>query len=555
MKFLNNAPTDSKRFERPFWSLVSNQLREYPLPYFLGFICLVATHYIQSELPFLARELVKHAALTNKEVAVFVLMAIGIIFFRTTSRILFFTPARLMQKELRKELIQVITTSSPFRYRELSQGDLFQYLTGDIDQIRALIGFVGLQLGNIVIAFFILVPRLVDFHPELIWTLLPMFICFFIFTYVVARNKEEFRLMQKSSGELQNNIIEAFQGKKTIKNFHSEDEFIKHFKAASAKELGYFYRTSLGISFSLPMMALGIGMSLVMGAYIIYTRNMKPEDFVLFSGFIFLFMEPINYLSWIGMVVSRSSASWKRLRDFYGKLMTPSLMENELEKSVTFSSDGVFKLPFWEHHIDVSFKSGQWLVFVGQTGVGKTELLTRLAEAMAKKKMTLSFTFQDPYLFNDTISANLFLGKVPSSEEIARAKNYLKLFGLDYIDNNMDRLLMLEVGENGKRLSGGQAKRLQLARALLSDAEYIFWDDPFSSVDLILEKEILQALKKDPYLKDKTFLLTSHRLSTVRYVDLICYLDKEVGVVEHGHTNTLLSPGTKTYEYFKLQMV
>ena len=546
MKNSHKNHTNIKRFDRKFWSLVSNQLKEYPLPYILGFICLVATHYIQSELPFLARELVKHASLSNKEVGIFVLMALGIIFFRTSSRILFFTPARLMQRELRKELINNISESSPFRYRELSQGDLFQYLTGDIEQIRALIGFVGLQLGNIIIAFFILIPRLVDFHPELVWTLLPMFVCFFIFTFVVSRNREEFRLMQKAQGEIQNNIIESFQGKKTIKNFHAEDKFIDLFKISSLKELSHFYRSSLGISFTLPMMALGIGMSLAMGAYIIFQSKMKPEDFVLFSGFIFLFMEPINYLSWIGMVVSRSSASWKRLRDFNQKLKTPIELEAQL---TSFSA-----VPFWDNKINITLKPGSWTVFVGSTGVGKTELLQRLAE-IARKDQVITFTFQDPYLFNDTVEANLFLGKEPNDQDRVRAKKYLKLFGLDYVESNLDNLLKLEVGENGKRLSGGQAKRLQLARALLSKSKLVFWDDPFSSVDLILEKEILQVLRNDNDLKEKTFILTSHRLSTVKYADYVYYLDKAEGVIEHGEVQSILTTGTKTYEYFKLQMV
>lgn len=544
------------RFERSFWSLVSNQLREYPLPYFFGFICLVATHYIQSELPFLARDLVKNANLTTDQVWIFVLLAFGIIFFRTSSRILFFTPARLMQRELRKELIQTISESTPYRYRELSQGDLFQFLTGDIEQIRALIGFVGLQLGNIIIAFLILIPRLMDFNSKLLWTLLPMFLSFAIFTFVVSRNKEDFRLMQKANGDLQNNIIEAFQGKKTIKNFHAEEEFVGLFKKASLGELFYFYRTSRSISFSLPLVALGIGCSLVIGAHIIYSEGLGPEDFVLFSGFIFLFMEPINYLSWIGMVVSRSSASWKRLTDFQKKLKTSVPSEEKLKDNVFINDEELkMQLPFWEHTLNLGFKKGQWNVFVGATGVGKSELMLKVAESLIQKGEKISFTFQDPYLFNDTIQANLFLGKNPSAAEKEKAKKYLKLFGLDYIDSNLDRLLELEVGENGKRLSGGQAKRLQLARALLSDSNYVLWDDPFSSIDLILEKEILQELKNDSDLKNKTFILTSHRLSTVRFTQYIYYLDKELGIVESQVTENALVPGTKIYEYFKLQMV
>lgn len=541
-----------KRFQRPFWSLVSYQIKEYPLPYLLGFLCLIGTHYVQSELPFLARTLVQNSGLTYKEMWIFFLMAIGIIFFRTSSRVLFFTPARLLQRELRKELLTEISLTSPFRYRHLNQGELFQYLTGDIEQIRALIGFVGLQLGNIIIAFFILVPRLMDFHPELIYTLIPMGICFCLFTIVVSKNRDDFKHMQKAQGDLQNNIIEAYQGKKTIKNFHAEEKFVDLFKTSSLFELTFFARTSRGISFSLPLVALGVGLSLVWGAIIIYQNKMKPEDFVLFSGFIFLFMEPINYLSWIGMVVSRSFASWKRLTDFYQLLQRPVDVEAEL--NVVTEQAGI-KVPFWQHHLTCDFQKGHWTVFVGATGVGKSELLERIAQILILQKKTLSFTFQDPYIFNDSIKSNIFLGKEPNQLEIDRAKKYLKIFGLDYVEPDLDKLLNLEVGENGKRLSGGQAKRLQLVRSLVSNAEYIIWDDPFSSIDLILEKEILTQLKNDEYLKMKKFILSSHRLSTVKYADQIIYLNKEIGIVESGNIADLLQPGTAVYEYFKLQMV
>lgn len=541
-----------KRFQRPFWSLVSYQIKEYPLPYFLGFLCLIGTHYVQSELPFLARTLVQNTGLTTKEMWIFFLMAIGIIFFRTSSRVLFFTPARLLQRELRKELLTEMSVASPFRYRHLNQGELFQYLTGDIEQIRALIGFVGLQLGNIVIAFFILIPRLMDFHPELIYTLIPMGVCFCLFTIVVSKNRDDFRHMQQAQGELQNNIIEAYQGKKTIKNFHAEEKFVDLFKASSLHELTFFARTSKGISFSLPLVALGVGLSLVWGAIIIYQNKMKPADFVLFSGFIFLFMEPINYLSWIGMVVSRSFASWKRLTDFYKLLQQPV----DIEANLTQKTDEEFlQVPFWQHQLKCQFPTGGWTVFVGATGVGKSELLERIAQILIIQKKSLSFTFQDPYIFNDSVKNNIFLGKEATASDIERAKKYLKIFGLDYVEADLDKLLSLEVGENGKRLSGGQAKRLQLVRSLVSNAEYIIWDDPFSSIDLILEKEILSQLKTDEYLKNKKFILSSHRLSTVKYADQLIYLNKEIGIVESGSTTTLLQPGTNVYEYFKLQMV
>jgi ATP-binding cassette subfamily B protein len=90
---------------------------------------------------------------------------------------------------------------------------------------------------------------------------------------------------------------------------------------------------------------------------------------------------------------------------------------------------------------------------------------------------------------------------------------------------------------------------------LLSEADILIWDDPFSSVDLILEKEILTDLNALAEFRNKTILLTSHRLSTVRQSDELIFLDKEEGIVESGLTSKLLNTSSKTNEYFQKQMV
>ena len=89
----------------------------------------------------------------------------------------------------------------------------------------------------------------------------------------------------------------------------------------------------------------------------------------------------------------------------------------------------------------------------------------------------------------------------------------------------------------------------------MADVDIYIWDDPFSSVDLILEKQIITELRNWPQIADKTVILSSHRLSTVRASDSCIFLDKEKGVVEEGSVNDLLQNDKETYEYFKQQMV
>ena len=89
----------------------------------------------------------------------------------------------------------------------------------------------------------------------------------------------------------------------------------------------------------------------------------------------------------------------------------------------------------------------------------------------------------------------------------------------------------------------------------MSDAQTLIWDDPFSSIDVIWEKDIIQGLKLSPILKNRTIILTSHRLSTVRQCDQVFYIDPTAGLVESGGPIKVLESGTKTYEFFEKQFI
>lgn len=546
-----------KRLDKTFKELIVSQFNEFKLYYLLGVACLIITHKIQSQLPFMAKEL---ADLVSKNINElhpfnFFWLALGIIVFRTTSRILFFYPARLLQKYLRIELMEKIESAPPVRFRHLSSGQLFQYLTGDIDQIRALIGFVGLQGGNFIIAMAILIPKIIAFNSHLLLALTPMLVSFIIFTWIVSKNRIYFKKTQDMQGEVQNLIMETYSGKRTIKNFHAEESFTSLFAEKSLKELYYFYKSSLGISITLPLITLGIGLSMLWGATIIRQQHLGASTLILFSGFIFLLMEPMGYLSWVGVVVSRSNASWNRLKDLDSVLITILEHEKDLEARNQHTKNLQFNLPYWDSELNINFVPGKWNVLIAKTGHGKSELLFKIAEVMRKRGENISLVAQDPYIYNDTVERNIFLGRNPSEREREHAKETLRILGLDYLEPNLEKLMGLEVGENGKRLSGGQMKRLCLVRSIMSEADILIWDDPFSSVDLILEKSIIQDLRSHEVLKNKTIILTSHRLSTVRNSEFLIFIDKEEGIVEEGTVAELLKQNSKTHEYFQKQMV
>lgn len=544
------------RLEGSLTRLLIQQFFQFWPYYIAAFFSLWATHEIQSYLPFKAKELADMVEVGSEaiEVKIFFLLALGIIVFRTSSRLLFFYPARVLQKYLRLELLTRLESTTPTRYPKYSSGQLFQILFNDVDQLRALIGFALLQVGNIIIALFVLVPKIVGFNDQLIFALIPMFTAFVLFTLIVSKNRHLYRLNQDAQGEVQNFIMESYAGKKTIKNYHAEDSFIRLFEMNSLKELMYFYRAGRYVAVSMPLIPLGVGLSFIWGALIIKEQALGASSLVLFSGFVFLFLEPLMFLSWIGVVFARSYASWVRMKKFVGALGEVSGEEKFLAQHLK-PADQSLTLQFWGERLSFAYTTDQWNVIVGKTGHGKSYLMQQVCEAFKILDKDISYVAQDPYLYNDTVLSNIFLGHEPSVLEKKHAYELCVLFGLDFLASSQDDLFEMEVGEHGKRLSGGQAKRLCLVRSIMSGADILVWDDPFSSIDVILEKVIVGKLRSSELMKGKTVLLTTHRLTTVKLSERVYFIDKESGLVEQGEIQEVLAKKGWVYDHFEGQLV
>lgn len=547
------------RLHRRFGSWVLHHSFEFKWFYLGAFICLYVLQVFQSQLPERIRsltQLMSSGQLKGASVWVFLGLAIGILFFRTFSRLLFFYPARVQQKLLRMEMLDLLESVPSTRYANRSQGQIFQVLFDDINNLRAFIGFGLLQVGNLAIAAWVLIPKLNETDGYLWPAFTPLFASVFLFTIMTFINQKYFKLQADKKGEVQQYIIEAYEAKQTIKNFHREDNFIRGFIKVSAEELSIFFKSSIGFAITGPYVKLGLGASLLWGAMLIRKNGGDTSDLVFFSGFLYLFLEPVMFMSWVAVVISQGFAAWKRVKELYTDLESPSEQEKELLNVAFDSQNGVQKviLAFWEKPLDLRIPLEKWTVMIGETGSGKSYLLSKLATIMILRGHKVSMVQQEPYLFNDTISENIFLGATITPELEAEAKKLLVMFQLDSLASSVEEVLTMEVGENGKRLSGGQMKRVALVRSLLSGAPVLIWDDPFSSVDIILERKIIRAIKQSPEWGQKTFILSSHRLTTVKLSDEILYLENPTGIRTQGHVDIILKD-SHVAQFFKEQMV
>jgi ATP-binding cassette subfamily B protein len=208
---------------------------------------------------------------------------------------------------------------------------------------------------------------------------------------------------------------------------------------------------------------------------------------------------------------------------------------------------------------------------VGRTGAGKTSLVSlipRLFDAsagsvrvdgrdvraisLATLRRALGVVPQDPFLFSTSVRENVAYGLAPGPDVDEKVQWAVDVAGLEDDLAALPRGLDTPVGERGITLSGGQKQRVTLARALVIDPQVLVLDDALSSVDSETEGRILSRLRAA--FPDRTCVLTSHRLSTLKNADRIVVLE-EGEVVETGTHGELLRRGGVYAEIFQERMI
>jgi ATP-binding cassette subfamily B protein len=285
-------------------------------------------------------------------------------------------------------------------------------------------------------------------------------------------------------------------------------------------------------------------------------------DFLSFSAYLGMLIRPMVTLGFIVNTFERGAASMERINKIFDE--KPEIYDDEDVRDDIKTVQGEIEFreltfaypdsPPVLKNINLKIPSGATVAIVGPTGCGKTTLVNLLARIYQAERGTLfvdgvdihdipvktlrsniGFIQQEPFLFSDLLRNNIAYGNENASEvQIKEASHAADL--LTQIEEFPDGLQTF-LGERGVTISGGQKQRTALARAILISPNILVLDDAFASVDTHTEDTILTHLKD--IMADRTTILISHRISTVKSADLIVVL-KDGEIVERGTHEELL---------------
>lgn len=401
---------------------------------------------------------------------------------------------------------------------------------------------------------------------------LPLFYMIVILGFTKSFNHLNNEQME-SNAIVSSSIIEDIQGIETIKALNSEqtryrridNQFVdflrKSFKYSKTEALQEALKSFIQMSLNVVV--------LWVGSWIVMRNQMTIGELMTYNALLAYFVSPLQNIINLQPLLQSANVAQNRLNEVY--LVHSEFRNNKTDINKVSQIDGSieyqnvsFKYGYGKNilqDIDLNISKGEKLAIVGMSGSGKSTLVKLLVSffdpnggkitingipTTAINKHTLrsyiTYVPQTPYTFSGSIRDNLLLGSASNTTEA----DVIKACQLAEIEKEIENLPLkfdTELDENAKILSGGQKQRITIARALLSPANVLIFDESTSGLDSITEKKVVDNLMK---LKDKTIIFIAHRLSVAKKANDIAVLD-DGKIVEEGSHNDLMAQ--KGYYY------
>src|SRR5512140_825828 len=557
-------------------------------PLVFGFVALVLTNVFALASPWILRlaiDDITRTSVTGKKLLFYAFLVVLTTGFagiaRYFMRWLMIGASRRIEYEMRNDFYAHLTRLPASFYQRHPTGELMALATNDLNAVRNFLGPGIMQGANTIVTLVSSLVLMFILSPKLtLGAMIPMPLLSGVMGRFGRVIHARFEAVQQKFCESTARAQEYLAGVRVVKAYAQEKNATADFDAQNVDFMDENMRLVRVWGLFYPSMAFLAGAAgalvLYVGGVEVMAHRITLGDFVAFNTYLVMLIWPMIALGWVVNLHQRGAASMARL----GRVMDepPEIADRpgsvsdipihgEIEfRNVTFDYPG---RPGQAaiNAVSLRIPAGSTVALVGHTGSGKStlvHLIPRLYDptrgeilldgrnlrdfSLTTLRRSIGFVPQESFLFSQTLAENIALGAEEASERQIQEMSDIVRLSVD-VEEFPDRFETL-VGERGVTLSGGQKQRAAIARAILREPSILILDDALSSVDTKTEEEILKGLTG--YMKTRTTILVSHRVSTVRTADQIVVFDGG-RIVEQGTHDELMARGGRYRELERLQ--
>ena len=510
------------------------------------------------------------------------LAAFGMYYLRYVWRMYILGTSYRLGQIMRSRLFEHFTKMSPAFYQNYRTGDLMAHATNDINALTRLAGGgVMSAVDASITALVTLLTMLFSISWQMtLVAILPLPFMAYATSRLGRKTHKAFGESQAAFSELNNKVQESVSGIKVTKSFGYQSDELASFQEVNDLTFQKNLQTMKYDGLFDPMVLLFVGSSyaltLLVGAIMVQAGQVTVGNLVTFISYLDMLVWPLMAIGFLFNITQRGKVSYQRIESLLSQESPVKDPESPLDGIENGRLDyAIDSFAFEDEEtlrdIYFSLEKGQTLGLVGQTGSGKTALIKLLLREydvdqgaiylnghdirdyrLADLRSLMGYVPQDQFLFASSILENICFGNpdLPFSA-VEEATQLAQVYqDIQAMPERFDTV----IGEKGVSLSGGQKQRLAMSRAMILNPDILILDDSLSAVDAKTEFAIIDNLKETR--KDKTTIITAHRLSAVVHADLILVM-QDGRIIERGrHEDLLALDGwyAQTYQSQQLEM-
>jgi len=487
--------------------------------------------------------------------------------------------SRYIEFDLKNEIFWHYQKLTQRFYKNNRTGDLMNRISEDVGKVRMYVGPAFMYSVNTISLFVIVISYMISIAPELtLYTILPLPILSFTIYKLSRIINIKSTLVQEMLSKMSSFSQEGFSGIAVIKSYNLESKINANFNDLATES----YEKNMSLvrvqAWFFPLMILLIGCSNLIVIYVGGNQYINGEieigvlaEFIIYVN---MLTWPVAVVGWITSIVQQAEASQKRINAFLKE--QPEIedgigLQGKIEGNLKFKNV-TLRYPETNiqalNNISIDIPKGTTVGVIGNIGSGKTtflDLISRLYDPskgtieldgndlkkyrLEELRSAIGYVPQNAFLFSESIEDNIRFGAIESKEEdiIKATKKAAVHQNITEFKEGYKTLL----GERGVTLSGGQIQRVSIARVFIKDPKILLLDDCLSAVDTDTEEEILKHLKS--VSKDKTTIIVSHRISSIKHADKIIVFENGQIVQQGKHIDLVGVEGYYQELYEKQQ--